>query len=65
LGSFDTSRWSEHIGGSPAFERERRVPKMAVKAFVLIEAQVGKTGEVIEGIQKVGGVKSADSVAGL
>ena len=38
---------------------------MAVKAFVLIEAQVGKTGEVIEGIQKVGGVKSADSVAGL
>lgn len=37
---------------------------MAVKAFVLIEAEVGKTGEVIQGVQKVEGVKSADSVAG-
>ena len=31
---------------------------MAMKAFVLIETEVGKTGEVIEG------VKSVDSVAG-
>jgi len=37
---------------------------MAVKAFVLIETEVGKTGEVIEGVRKVEGVKSVDSVAG-
>ena len=37
---------------------------MAVKAYVLIETQVGKTGDVINGTQKIKGVKSADSVAG-
>jgi DNA-binding Lrp family transcriptional regulator len=37
---------------------------MAVKAFILIEAEVGKTGEIVDAAQKVGGVKSADSVAG-
>lgn len=37
---------------------------MAVKAYVLIEVEVGKTGEVIQGVQGVEGVKSADSVAG-
>lgn len=37
---------------------------MAVKAFVLIETEVGKTGGVIGGVQKVKGVKSVDSVAG-
>jgi len=37
---------------------------MAVKAYVLIEEEVGKTGEVIAAIQKLEGVKSADSVTG-
>lgn len=37
---------------------------MAVKAYVLIETEVGKTGEVAQGVQKVEGVRSADSVAG-
>lgn len=37
---------------------------MAVKAYVLTEAEVGKTGEVVQGVQKVEGVRSADSVAG-
>lgn len=37
---------------------------MAVKAFILIEAQVGKTSNVVEAVQKLEGVKSADSVAG-
>jgi len=37
---------------------------MAVKAYVLIEAEVGKTSEVVEIVQKVEGVKSADTVTG-
>ena len=37
---------------------------MAVKAYVLIEAEVGKAGDVAQGIQKVKGVKSADTVTG-
>jgi len=37
---------------------------MAVKAYVLIETEVGKTGNVAQGVQKVEGVKSADSVTG-
>lgn len=37
---------------------------MAVKAFVLIETEVGKTAEIVTGLLKVKGVKSADSVAG-
>jgi len=37
---------------------------MAVKAYALIEVEVGKTGEVVEVVQKLEGVKSADSVAG-
>ncbi len=37
---------------------------MAIKAYVLIEAEVGKAGEVAKAVQKVGGVKSADTVAG-
>ena len=37
---------------------------MAVKAYVLIEVEVGKTGEVLAAIQKLEGVKSADSVTG-
>jgi DNA-binding Lrp family transcriptional regulator len=37
---------------------------MAVKAYVLIEAEVGKAGDVAQGIQKVRGVKSADTVTG-
>ena len=37
---------------------------MAVKAYVLIEVEVGKAGEVVEAVQKLGGVKSADSVTG-
>ena len=37
---------------------------MTVKAYVLIEAEVGKTGEVIQSVREVEGVKSADSVAG-
>jgi len=37
---------------------------MAVKAYVLIEVEVGKTGEVVEAVQKLEGVKSADSVTG-
>ncbi|MDI6815294.1 MAG: Lrp/AsnC ligand binding domain-containing protein [Dehalococcoidales bacterium] len=37
---------------------------MAMKAYVLIEAEVGKAGEVAEAVQKVAGVKSADTVTG-
>ena len=37
---------------------------MAAKAYVLIEAEVGKTGAVIQGVREVEGVKCADSVAG-
>ena len=37
---------------------------MAVKAYMLIEAEVGKTSEVVESVQKVEGVKSADAVTG-
>lgn len=37
---------------------------MAVKAYVLIEADVGKAGEVVSAAQKLKGVKLADSVTG-
>lgn len=38
---------------------------MEVKAFVLIEADIGKPpGEILEAAHKIEGVKSADSVAG-
>ena len=37
---------------------------MAVKAFVLIEAVVGKTKEVVTALQKVEGVKSVEAVTG-
>jgi DNA-binding Lrp family transcriptional regulator len=35
-----------------------------VKAYVLIEAEVGKAGSAAQGAGKVGGVKSADAVTG-
>jgi len=38
---------------------------MAVKAYVLIEADVGKAGKVLSAVQKLAGVKSADSVTGF
>ena len=37
---------------------------MAVKAYVLVEADVGKAGEVMSAVQKLEGVKLADSVTG-
>ncbi|MBA7624912.1 hypothetical protein ES703_32326 [subsurface metagenome] len=37
---------------------------MAVKAYVLIEADVGKAGDVVSAVQKLKGVKLADSVTG-
>lgn len=37
---------------------------MTVNAFVLIEAEVGKTGEIIHSAKKFNGVKSADLVVG-
>jgi DNA-binding Lrp family transcriptional regulator len=37
---------------------------MAVKAYVLIEARVGKTGEVVAALRRLRGVESADSVSG-
>jgi len=37
---------------------------VAVKAYVLIEAQVGKTKQVVEAIRKLEGVTSVDVVAG-
>ena len=37
---------------------------MAVKAFVLIEATMGKTKEVVTALEKVEGVKSVDAVTG-
>jgi len=37
---------------------------MAVKAYVLIEVEVGKAGEVAEAVQKLERVKSADAVTG-
>lgn len=37
---------------------------MAVKAFVLIEATMGKTREVVAALEKVEGVKSVDAVTG-
>jgi len=36
-----------------------------VKAYILIETEVGKMGEVIESISRIEGVKSADLVTGL
>ena len=37
---------------------------MAVKAYLLIEAHVGKTKQVVESIRKVQGVASVDVVTG-
>jgi len=37
---------------------------MAVKIFILIEAEVGKTGDVVDAVQGLEGVKSADPVVG-
>lgn len=37
---------------------------MAIKAYVLIEAEVAKAGEVAQAVQKVQGVKLADTVTG-
>jgi DNA-binding Lrp family transcriptional regulator len=37
---------------------------MVAKAYVLIEAQVGRTKEVVEAIQALQGVVSVDSVTG-
>ena len=37
---------------------------MTAKAYVLIEAQVGKTKEVVEAIRKLQGVVSVDTVTG-
>ena len=37
---------------------------MTVKAFVLIEATMGKTKEVVTALEKVEGVKSVDAVTG-
>ena len=34
------------------------------KAFILIEAVVGKTKEVVDGLRQVEGVKSVDTVTG-
>ncbi|RLC71059.1 MAG: Lrp/AsnC family transcriptional regulator [Chloroflexi bacterium] len=36
-----------------------------VKAYILIETEVGKMEEVIESISRIEGVKSADLVTGL
>jgi len=37
---------------------------MTAKAYVLIEAQVGKTKQVVEAIRKLQGVVSVDTVTG-
>ncbi len=37
---------------------------MPVKAYILIEAQVGKTRDVVRALRKLEGVASADSVTG-
>jgi len=37
---------------------------MAVKAYLLIEVQVGKTKQVVENIRKLQGVASVDAVTG-
>jgi DNA-binding Lrp family transcriptional regulator len=37
---------------------------VAVKAYVLIEAQVGKTKQVVEAIRKLEGMTSVDVVTG-
>jgi len=37
---------------------------MTAKAYVLIEAQVGKTKQVVEAIRKIQGVVSVDAVTG-
>ena len=37
---------------------------MTVKAYLLIEAQVGKTKQVVEAIRNIQGVASADIVTG-
>ena len=37
---------------------------MAAKAFVLIETEVGKTREVVTGLQKLNGIISVDTVTG-
>jgi DNA-binding Lrp family transcriptional regulator len=37
---------------------------MAIKAYVLIEARVGKTKQVVEAIRNIQGVASVDAVTG-
>ncbi len=37
---------------------------MAVKAYLLIETEAGKTGDAAQGIRKLEEVKSADTVTG-
>ena len=37
---------------------------MAVKAYVLIDTEVGKAGDAAQDLQRVEGVKSADVVTG-
>ena len=37
---------------------------MTAKAYVLIEAQVGKTKQVVEAIRKLPGVVSVDTITG-
>ncbi len=38
---------------------------MTVRAYILIETEVGKMGDVAESISQIEGVKSADLVTGL
>ena len=37
---------------------------MAAKSYVLIETEVGRASEVAQGVQKLEGVRSADTIAG-
>jgi DNA-binding Lrp family transcriptional regulator len=37
---------------------------MAVTAFVLVTTSVGRTKQVLQGLRKIDGVKSADAVMG-
>ncbi|MFH0846839.1 MAG: Lrp/AsnC ligand binding domain-containing protein [Chloroflexota bacterium] len=37
---------------------------MAVKVYVLIEAEIGKAGDVVKSVQKIKGISAADGVTG-
>jgi len=50
--------------GCQTAEEKAGVVNMSVKAYVLIEARIGKIKEVVEAIRRLSGVASVDAVTG-